>query len=310
MQRLIVLALDTVQRMLGQCDRSVGSVTAGCCDRNYWHYRLLDVANARFQEAGLLFSLAYSTPHPDNRFFGHPRIAEWVRMVWAFWMSRRNSDGSVSEVYPNERSFCATSFSTAAFLESVRLTGGTAAWKSELSAVRNTLYWLDGNSNPDVPNQMLASWHSLQAYADLTGDTWCKAAVSRRRKDCLSLQDAWGVWPEYGGLDVGYQTISMSTLASVLALLPGDSEIEQALARGESAIRDLVTDDGAVEAHRNSRGTQYLYPHAIARMGSPLLDRIFRGLDNGQVLRPTWMDDRYCHALASDYLLAYRSHPC
>lgn len=310
MRRLIALALDTVPRMLGQCDRSPDSVTAGCCDRNYWHYRLLDVANARYQEAGLLFALAYSTPHPDNRFCGHPRIAEWVRMVWTFWMSRRNSDGSVSEVYPNERSFCATAFSTAAFLESVRLSGGVSAWKGELSAVRNTLVWLDGNSNPDVANQMLASWHSLQAYAELTGDAWCKAAAFRRRRECLSLQDPKGVWPEYGGLDAGYQTISMSTLASLLALSPGDGDIEQALARGESAIRDLVADDGAVVAHRNSRGTQYLYPHAIAKMESPLLDRIFRGLDNGQVLRPTWMDDRYCHALASDYFLAYRSRPC
>lgn len=310
MQRLIELALETVPRMLGQCDRSPSSVTAGCCDRNYWHYRLLDIPNARFQEAGLLFALAYATPHPANRFAGKACVVEWVRRIWGFWLALRNSDGSVSEVYPHERSFCATAFSTAAFLESVRLIGGASAWTSELVAVRNTLAWLDENTNPDVANQMLASWHALQVYACLTGDTRCVEAASRRRRLCLALQDRDGVWPEYGGLDTGYQTISMSILAGLLAMTPEDAELENALARADAVIRDRIAEDGTIAPHLNSRGTQYLYPHALARMNSPLMKRVLRGVENGQILRPTWLDDRYCHALASDYFLAFRGASC
>lgn len=304
MKRLLDLALDVVPRVLGLTDRLPDSHTAGCCDRYYWQYRLLDVANARFQEIGLLLALIYSTPHPANRFASNTRIAEWVRMVWSFWLKQRNSDGSVVEVYPFERSFCATAFSTSAFLETIRLMGG--AWTSELRSVENTMRWLASNANLEVANQMMASWHALHAYAEMTGDRYFQDAAERRRKLCLDMQDESGVFPEYGGLDVGYQTITMSSLASIVAMRPDDSDAVKSLRRAETALLSRITDTGAVNPLANSRGTQYIYPHALARLDSPLLQRFLSGVDNGNVLRPTWLDDRYCHALAADYLLAYR----
>ena len=111
MESLLALAVETVPRVLGLCNRDETSATGGCCDRNYWHYRLLDVANARYQEAGHLFALAYDTSAPRNPFYRRQRIADWARLSWRFWLDQRNSDGSLAEVYPNERSFCATSFS-------------------------------------------------------------------------------------------------------------------------------------------------------------------------------------------------------
>lgn len=310
MRRLLEVALDVVPRMLGLCDRQAASPTAGCCDRNYWHYRLLDVPNARFQEAGLLFALAYTTPHPANSFHGQRRLEEWVRFVWRYWLTRRNGDGSIAEVYPYERSFCATSFSTAAFLESVRLTGGIEAWSDELAAAERTLVWLDRNANPAVSNQMVASWHALAGFAHLTGDERFEKAARRRRDRCLALQTVDGVWPEYGSLDVGYQTVTMSGLASIAGLTPQDEALADSLVRADAAIRDRIGADGSVAVERNSRSTQYIYPHALAHLTSPLFDRLLEGLDNGRVLRPTWMDDRYCHAMAADYLLAYRVSQC
>ena len=68
--RLLETALETVPRVLGQCDRGAGSATAGCCDRTYWHYHILDFPNARFQEAGWLLALAYTSDLPGNAYCG------------------------------------------------------------------------------------------------------------------------------------------------------------------------------------------------------------------------------------------------
>lgn len=304
---LLALAVETVPRALGFCDRIAGSVTAGCCDRNHWHYRLIDVANARYQEVGLLLALAYDTAAPDNPFARRPKVADWSRMAWRHWLRQKNGDGSLSEVYPNERSFCATAFTAAGFVETVMLLGGAAEWRRELAEARPVFVWLAGNENPEVANQMAASWSALDGYARLTQDSEVTAAAVARRRQVLTSQTADGAFPEYGGLDVGYQTVTMSTLVRILQRNPEDRELRAALERAEKAVRPLIADDGAVDPAHNSRATQYIYPSALKYLNSDLLPRIVSGLQSGAVLRPTWMDDRYCHALAADYFYACRS---
>ncbi len=58
--RFLGPALETIPRVLGLCDRQANSATYGCCDRHHWHYRAIDFPNARLQEAGWLFALAYA----------------------------------------------------------------------------------------------------------------------------------------------------------------------------------------------------------------------------------------------------------
>lgn len=304
---LLTLAVETVPRALGFCDRIADSVTAGCCDRNYWHYRLIDMANARYQEVGLLLALAYDTVASDNPFARRQKVAEWSRMVWRHWLRQKNGDGSLAEVYPNERSFCATAFTAAAFVETIELLGGASEWRRELVEARPVFVWLSENENPDVANQMAASWSALDGYARLMQDNELAAAAAARRKQVLKSQSADGGFPEYGGLDVGYQTVTMSTLVRVLQRNPEDADLRAALGRAERAIRPLIGTDGAVDAARNSRATQYIYPSALKYLNSDLLPRIISGLQSDAVLRPTWLDDRYCHALAADYFFACRS---
>ena len=304
---LLTLAVETVPRALGFCDRIADSATAGCCDRHYWHYRLTDVANTRYQEVGLLLALAYATMAPDNPFAQRQKMADWSRLSWRFWLRRQNGDGSVPEVYPNERSFCATAFTAAAFVETVVLLGGPAEWRRELAEARAVFAWLARNENPDVANQMAASWSALDGYARLMQDDDIATAAAARRRRVLKGQRGDGAFLEYGGLDVGYQTVTMSTLVRILQRDPEDGELRAALEMAEKAVRPLLRADGDVDASRNSRATQYIYPSALKYLNSDLLPQIVTGLQSGVVLRPTWLDDRYCHALAADYFYACRS---
>jgi len=298
-------ALITVYRALGLCDRAGVGETAGCCDRAHWHYRTSDIPNARAQETGLLLALAYDTQAPNNPFAANTQMETWIRDIWRFWLARQNRDGSVSEVYPFERSFCATAFSAAAFVETVALMGGAPAWAKELDQARKTFHWLAQNASRDAANQTAASVLALGAYAQLTGDAALQDKARDQRAAFIRDQLADGTFVEYDGLDVGYQTITLSTLARTLAY-DDDKELRAALNKGEQAIRERFSEQGRHDSHANSRSTQFTYPYGLACTDSPALAGLLRGLDENVVLRPTWMDDRYAVPLAIDYFWTYR----
>ncbi|MBI5055299.1 MAG: hypothetical protein HZB61_01595 [Nitrospirae bacterium] len=297
-------ALETIPRILGLCDRKENSPTLGCCDRTYWHYRLIDIPNARYQEAGLLFALAYSVKLPGNFFYGSAMLKTWTKDIWRFWLRRRNRDGSTNEVYPYERSFCSTAFSTAAFVETVLMQGGAEEWEEEIKECESTVLWLYRNRNEEVVNQMAASLLALTGFSVLTGDNRFAGMARERRDNVISLADNNGIFPEYGGFDAGYQSITMSALARTIALSGGDGDLEEILRKGERFLSGKIDHDGRTDPSKNSRDTQYIYPYALAVMKSELLDRLTRGIEGGTVLNPTWMDDRYCIAFAIDYLLS------
>lgn len=296
---------DVVPRVAGLCDRDPSSRTYGSCDRTYWHYKLLDLSNARYQEAGQLFALAYLADVPGNLFHRVPAVAEWARAAWGFWLKRRNKDGSVVELYPNERCFCATSFSTSAFLETVSLLGGASDWQVELAAAEKTLVWLATHANNAPANQMAASTHALAAFASITGDARMRALAERRLTEFLTLEID-GAFPEYGGFDAGYQSITLSTMRRIDVHLGGNNALRQSMRRAAARIDAAIDADGRMDSATNSRGTQYLYPSGLIGIADDVLLRLTRGLDANRVLRPAWMDDRFCIAMASDYLMAAR----
>lgn len=302
--RLLAEAFAVLPRILGLCDRIEDSPTYGCCDRPYWHYRQADFANARFQEAGLLFALAAQCRPEFHRFAGVPRLARWSRAAWRFWLARRNGDGSLPESYPADRSFCATAFSAAAFAETVGLLGGAAAWSEELAAAEPTFAWLASHGNPEVANQHAASLQALAAYAALTGEARYARAARLRRDEVLGLADDGGAFPEYGGFDAGYQSIAMAVLVRTMRWLGRDEKIEAVLGKGSALLEACVGADGRVDAEANSRRTQFIYPSSLVHARSPVLARIVKGLDQSAILRPAWMDDRYCTPFAIDYFLA------
>ena len=296
--------LSIVPRALGLCDRDPESPTYGCADRSYWHYRVLDFPNARCQETGWLLALAYVVDTSENMFYGREPVKSWSKAVWRYWLAQRNRDGSVSEVYPREQSFCATAFGAAAFVETVRLLGGAADWKQELSDAERTFEWLAGRQNPEVSNQNAASLLALSGAGVLTGDTRLTDAANKRRDALLEAFADEGAFPEYGGYDTGYQSITMACLARVLDWTGTDADILDCLKKGEMFLAGRIDPHGTVDASLNSRSTQFIYPSALSFLRSALEKRLLTGLSAGRSLRPSWMDDRYCVPFAVDCVLA------
>ncbi len=293
-------SLLLLERILGQADRNPASRTYGCFDRYYWHYRLHDLANARFQEATLF--LAKALEYLDSRY--RQPVRELIRAGIDFWASSRNSDGSVNEIYPYERSFCATSMSAHATSCAAMLLDIEAAvdWQK-------TGDWLLANHNPDVTNQMAGAGAALARIGHLTGSVRYLDGAREKVAVIIDKQLPSGCYLEYDGADTGYATITLALLASYHEQT-GDARALDSMQRCESYLAGQVRSDGSYDWRHTSRRTQFIYPSGLAYLRSPVLERLRVGLARNVVVNPLWMDDRYSIPLAADYLTAFHYLDC
>ena len=142
--------IDLFPRYLGFCDRSESSRTFGCFDRYYWHYKQKDFPNVRFQEALYLLTLAFNNPFPDSFYYQNEKLRKWIEGSIEFFFKIQNKDGSFNELYPYERSFCGTAFST------YLITEASLAIDYQVSdKIVKTGNWLLNNNNNEVVNQLL-----------------------------------------------------------------------------------------------------------------------------------------------------------
>lgn len=294
-----LLALRQVPRILGLEDRDPTSQTFGCFDRYYWHYRLLDFPNARFQEAVALMALLVRFSFPENRYFDHPVVRRWVLAGIQFWVKSRNRDGSTNEAYPFERGFCPTAMSFLAVTDALRLLGDPPP-----SALSTTARWLAQHDNPEVSNQMAAAGVALYNYYLLTGDERSCSAARVKFDSLLMAQDPSGLFPEYGGPDLGYHTLTLSLLARHYKTSK-DPAVLPSLQRGITAAEGQVRENGSFDYAGSTRQTQFLYPYAFGVMKSDVVRRHLAGLKRDEVIHPGWLDDRYVSPLATDYLMTY-----
>jgi len=282
------------ERFMGFLDQDPASVTCGCFDRAYWHYRLHDVANARFQEAAL-YLVRLTQAVPDLR----EVLTPYVRDAAGFWSRMRHGDGSVDEVYPWERSFCATAMSTQA------ITTAMLVLEDDFGIdLRRTGRWLARNRRPDVANQLAAACSALYNISVLTGIGDFAAEAERTIDLIADKQLPDGCYLEYDGADIGYATVTLALLG-LYASQSGSEAARQSMRRCERFLGKRVRENGAYPYEDTSRRTQFLYPSGLRRLGSPVFRRIENGLKENGIINPLWMDDRYSIPLAVDYLLAH-----
>lgn len=292
------IAISQSYRILGLGDRNEMSSSYGCFDRYFWHYRQVDFVNARFQEAGHFLALLYLYNHPDNRFYHQHQIYEWAAAAVNFWKKIQRRDGSYDEYWPFERSFCVTSFTLYAASETCRLLQCPAP----KDALRSAALWLTSRENPLVMNQMAASAVALRITGELLEDEAILKTAQKRIEFLIENQHPSGYFEEYGGYDIGYQTISLSCLAQYYTHAKTE-EIKKAAQRGFRFLNDKIEANGCYNYQNTSRHTQYFYPFGFRVFEEwDLLRRHINGLQKKEAINPSWFDDRYCLPLAIDYL--------
>lgn len=294
--------LPQIRRILGFCNFNENEDTYGCCDRAYWHYKLIDFPNSWFQEVGLLLSILYKY-NLDPLFYKKESVKRHIEAVIVFWIKWRNKDGSCIEVYPNERSFCSTAFSTYSILYSLYFIEDKELAYKYLPLLKKTLIWLKANDSFEVPNQLSGAIGALILYAQLTGNDEWKDAAYQKFEKLKTLQNKEGVFVEYGGPDAGYTTISISALVT-LHMFTKDQAVLNVIDKGVCFIGNITDEYGRYDHSGFSRQTQFIYPRAFAYRNSVVFQKLKRGIKENKVIYPAWMDDRYCLPLTIDYLLA------
>jgi len=302
------IAISQVPRILGFQDRESDSPTYGCFDRYYWHYRLLDISNSRMQEAGLLMAMLYKNNFTGNRYFNNPLVLEWAEASLRFSNSIQHRNGSFDEVYPNEESFVATSFTLCALAETMLVLQGNKITTSYSGMIDKGGEWLCQNNHPIVLNQMCGASAALCLAYKITGKNKFKDNAENKLATILNLQDPSGYLQEYGGWDIGYLSISIAYLSKICNLGVDISildDVQSAIGKSIDFVESRVNHDGTYDFSSSSRGTQYIYPSGFATNNSSIIGHLASGLNDNLVLNPTWLDDRFCVPLTIDYLLAY-----
>ncbi|MBF0122204.1 MAG: hypothetical protein HQL21_02200 [Candidatus Omnitrophica bacterium] len=289
--------VSQVPRILGFIDQDSASSTYGCADRAYWHYKTIDFSNARFQEAALVLALAYLLPMESNRFYRKDLIKDWAMAAINFWAKSRHADGSTDESYPSERHFCSTAFSLYSVTEALVLLGEKPRQDFGVSGT-----FLIRNDNSDVANQEACAALALYNLSLVSGEETWKAAADVKIGKLLRMQTKDGSFLEYGGFDLGYDTITLSFLAG-LYQKTSRADIKAAAERLIAKIQPFMDEDGYFSNEGMSRRTQFVYPYGFRIFAPAVLQRLEGGLQKDVILNPSWMDDRYCMPLTANYLM-------
>lgn len=290
----IIQGLLPAERIIGLQDRDSSSPTYGCFDRNYWNYKITDYPSGWFAAGAYYLALLAKTP--GTPFFKNPRIEEWSWAGVLFAEKSLNTDGSIAEVYPFERSFCATAFLANYVTNAAKLLGEQLPKK-----FIKTLDWLCHNDNPQVSNQRAAAIAAIAQLSDHFGQKR-KNCIDKLSGELLQKQDYSGFFPEYGGPDLGYQTITLSMLSHVMEY---DERFPECVLKGIEWVINNTDEKAGFDYCSFTRKTQFIYPFAFAKNKiNKMMERILDGINVDNVLLPNWMDDRYVIEYAIDYLEA------
>lgn len=288
--------LKCLPRVISCCDRNISSASFGCFDRNFWHYKIVDTPSARLQEGTLILALSYLDS--ETRLFHKKEVRQWIRGGLRFWLKIQKRDGSFNEWYPYEKSFVATAFSSYAISETLLLFPDIEEREQVVSGLKKSADWLCAKQDRQAVNQNTGALAALYNIFLLTGD-------NQYRKECEKLigflgraQDQEGWFPEYGGADIGYLSVSLDYLARYY-LKSGDKKAFGILEKGLSFLSHFIHPDGSVGGIYGSRNTTYLIPSGIEILANfmPLARKISsvlqKSIEDNCILSPKTLDERY-----------------
>ena len=297
--------LDNVPRMLSWIDRRPGSPTYGCSDRNYWHYKIVDFPCSMLQETTLTLALLYSTNFRGNRYYKMNYIKKLALAQIHYWNKIQNKNGSFDEFYPNEESFSSTAFTLYAICKAQNIL------EENLELIRKTCKksceFLLEYGDPGASNQIASAIAAINQYSILYNDKSFENRLNRLLESFIDSQNAEGWTPEYGGFDVGYQSITLAYLTDYNDTQKKE-EVSNSIKKMIEFLSNFIHPDGTVGGEYGSRSTTFFVPYGFlnnsdsTKLGNSILNKVF--LEPDTKINHS-IDDRYiCHFILPSYLLS------
>lgn len=288
--------LKQIPRLLGLIDRNSYSPTYGCCDRNFWHYNIIDFPCARAQELCLTLALIYQREYPNNGYYKKDKIKELSIAAMKFWTKIQNKDGSFNEWYPNEHSFVATAFSSYAVSEAYMLIKGFIMQDEgdEIEqALKKAGNWLTKRAE-EVSNQQAGAIAALYNIHLITKNERYLENAKEKLNSLLQNQSKEGWFPEYGGADIGYLSVLIDYLGKYYQK-SGDDKILKNLNSAIDFLTYFSHQDLSFGGEYGSRNTEYILPHGLEIVGnqSPTAREITSAIRRSLGKYGITFDDRY-----------------
>jgi len=296
-------ALTQIPRLLTRMDRLEVSRTYGCMDRLYWLDRAADFPSSIAQFGVHALALAYAHPYPDNPYYRHPKVLEWVWAGVDFWTRIQKSDGSFDEFYPNERGWAGpTGFLLYVMLDTYRtLKEEMPAGLEErfLKAVhRAGRYLADWDEVGTLANHHAMSFLPLYEAYLVTQDPHLERQFERQVAHFLTLCHEEGWCLEYDGADPGYLSATVSFLAKLYKVLP-DERLFNVVQKAVEFSSYFVYPNGYYAGTIGSRQTLHFYPHGYEYfadripLAGAVAEKMLVALDAGKLVPPEIMSERY-----------------
>ena len=294
-----------IPRILSQLDRDPDSPTFGSFDRNYWHYKIRDFSSMILQQGMLILQVLHKYDHPENPWFGNTAVSQWIKGSLDFWGKEQLKNGSFNEYYPYESGYPPTAFSLYAVALMVR--DSEMEPGNELKAhIRKAVKWLLKHPEKEALNQEAAGLAALVLASKIPGIIVNPGLLEQRLKWFYHRQTEEGWFPEYGGPDLGYLTVTLDCLWDIYAVSK-DKRAFLALGKAIGFLSKMVSVSGETPVMINARNTDYLVPYGICRyaehdpQAASLLRTLLSKADKpGHYLNRT--DDRYaCHYVGQSF---------
>jgi hypothetical protein len=300
--------LSIVPRLLGLLDRNPLSNTYGCFDRDYWHYKYVDFACARKQEAVLTLTSLYKVNNKLNPYYKNPLLLQWINAALNYWCKIQQKNGSFNEWYPKENSFVATAFSSYAISEALLIL------KSKNMRVIKTLikagrWLLDKDEFRAINQEAGAALALFNTYLLTNYKNFKESAISKINL-IIENQNKEGWFNEYGSADVGYLSLTVDYL-SKFYIKSGYKRLLGTINKSIDFLSYFIHPNYTFGGEYGSRNTEYLIPSGFELMAnknknastiaSHIRESIF--LKKGVAIHS--LDDRYLTYIIYNWLQAY-----
>lgn len=300
--------LDSLPVVLTQIDRDENSPTYGCCDRNHWHLKIRDFSSAILQQSGLALALASKIDFEGNIYYGNGQLLDWAKATLYYWMKIQLRDGSFNEYYPCEHGFPPTAFSLFSTCETYKIL--ELSDDCLIKAMCKTGKYLVNHIETKAINQEIASITALYSLYSIVKENWIKEGIEKKLDIVLRTQSQEGWFPEYGGADIGYLSVSFDMLAEYY-WQSKDERVLEPLERLTNFVQYFVHPDRTIGGEYGSRNTTYFQPNGLQVMinkGNRIADNIKQFLFTEYEYKKFYMnavDDRYkSHYVIHSFLRA------
>lgn len=289
------LGQQQLPRIMTQICRDESDCHYGCCDRNWWHYKIRDFPSVMLQQAGYAIFVAWRAGLA-------PASVSLARQTAMFWLHRAVRTGAFEEYYPHERGFPPLAFTTLAIAKLCM--HGVVSPNEIIAGLEVAVAQLLSRFESEAANQQVAATAALATlrkigFASIEDEQY-ESILSRT----LALQHYDGWFLEYGGPDLGYLSVTMDCLWDIYDVT-GDRRSYLAILRAFDFLSWFVLGPVGAAGMHNARNTDYILPYGISRLlrEAPelrrrvvaVIDRLYGSVGSMMSVLAA-VDDRYwCH---------------